>query len=77
MILSGITEKDGQKRACVRFEDGKRYAEGFIPDCKILSQSGFSPEEIQMLETYLKDNLADLKKQAAAIDPILSLIRNS
>lgn len=75
MILSGITEKDGKKRACVRFEDGKRYAEGYIPDCKINSQAGFSAEEIKMLEDYLTNNLADLKKQAASIDPILSILR--
>ncbi len=31
--LSGVVEKDGKKIAHVRFNRGKDFAEGYIPDC--------------------------------------------
>ncbi|MCR5215490.1 MAG: hypothetical protein K6C69_00920 [Lachnospiraceae bacterium] len=57
----------GDKYAFVNFEDGNRVAEGKIPDCKILSSSGFTPEEVSRLESYMEENLGILKKMAAGI----------
>ena len=45
MSVSPICVKDGNRYAFVNFADGKRTAEGKIPDCKIISNKGFSDEE--------------------------------
>lgn len=74
LTISCITEKDGMKKAHVRFDDGTRFAEGTIPDCVITNQKGFSEEEVIQLEDYLRANLTSLKKQAARIDPIANML---
>ena len=75
MLISGVIEKDGKKKACVRFEAGDVFAEGFVPDCKIEHQNGFTDEEIKKLEEYMQDNLETIKRKAAEVDPILSMVR--
>ncbi len=67
MSVSAVCVKDGEKYAFVSFNDGKRFAEGRIPDCKIVSSDGFEPEEVKMLELYMIGNLKQLKKMAASI----------
>ncbi|MCR5324475.1 MAG: hypothetical protein K6E85_14550 [Lachnospiraceae bacterium] len=74
MQVSGICRKDGQKYAFVTFADGKRTAEGKIPDCKIISQSGFEENEIGQLELFMKINLDKLKRKAASIDPLRAML---
>ena len=75
MLVSGVIEQDGEKKACVYFEDGARYAEGYIPDCKIVKSKDFSDEEIRELEEYLRENLLELEKTAAGINPISALMK--
>ena len=67
MSVSPVCVKDGQKCAYVTFEDGKRTAEGRIPDCKIIYSNGFTQGEVEQLESYLKRELTQLKKMAAGI----------
>lgn len=76
MSVSGICRKDGKKCAYVTFTDGKRTAEGVIPDCKITRSVGFSEEETGQLELYMKLNLDSLKKQAAGISPFRAMLRD-
>lgn len=62
---------DGKKYAYVSFSDTgdkSRFAEGKIPSCKIEKYEGFSEDEVKMLELYLKNNLAMLKKTAAGLN---------
>ena len=74
MEVSGICRKDGNKVAYVSFSDAKRHAEGIIPDCRILSQSGFDESEIGQLELFMKMNLANLKRKAALINPVRAMM---
>lgn len=67
MSVSPVLSKDGQRYAFVSFEDGERVAEGRIPDCKLMSNKGFSEEEAARLEEYMKEELAQLKRMAASI----------
>ncbi len=75
MLISGVSEKDGKKVAYVSFEDGKRIAEGIIPDCNIIRNDGFTDEEAEMLKEYLKDNLETIKREAAGINPIKAMMK--
>ncbi|MCM1263858.1 MAG: hypothetical protein NC313_14195 [Butyrivibrio sp.] len=68
MSVSPICTKDGSKYAFVSFTDGKRSAEGKIPDCKIISNDGFSDEEVEKLEYYMQQELPQIKKMAAGIN---------
>ena len=68
MSVSPICVKDGNRYAFVNFTDEKRAAEGKIPDCKIISNKGFSEEEIAKLEEYMQKELPKLKQMAAGID---------
>jgi hypothetical protein len=68
MSVSPICTKDGKKYAFVSFTDGKRTAEGRIPDCKITACDGFVEDEVIQLEDYMSRELPQLKKMAAGID---------
>lgn len=68
MSVSPICVKDGNRYAFVTFTDGKRQAEGKIPDCKIISNKGFSETEEKKLEEYMKKELPKLKQMAAGIN---------
>lgn len=68
MSVSPICVKDGKRYAFVNFTDGKRDAEGKIPDCKIISNKGFTEDEIVQLEDYMKKELPNLKQMAAGIN---------
>ena len=65
--VSPVCSKDGEKFAYVTFSEGNRSAEGKIPDCKIISSTGFDEGEVGMLEMYMKQNLLQRKKMAAGI----------
>ena len=75
MQVSPICHKDGEKKAFVTFSDSTRYAEGEIPKCVILSNDGFSKEEIMQLEDYMEKNLEMLKSMAASVNPIKALMK--
>lgn len=68
VICSGILKKDGKKIIYVRFERGKDYAEGSIPQAKITSQSGFQTEEIAQLERYLLEHEHEIVAQAKSVN---------
>lgn len=68
MSVSQVFAKNGERYAFVSFTDGEKNAEGKIPDCKIISGSGFGKEEIKQLEDYMERELARLKRMAAGID---------
>ena len=75
MTISGIVPKDGRKHIYVVFEDGKRKAEGVIPDCVITANKGFSEEEVKMLEFYLKHNQDEIRARAKEINAIKALMK--
>ncbi len=76
MMVSGVVDKNGEKVAFIRFEEEKRMAEGIIPACRITKNEGFTAEEVSQLEMYMKGNLAMLKKQAAGVNPIKSMMQD-
>ena len=67
MSVSPVCTKNDQQYAFVSFSDEKRTAEGKIPECKIISNQGFTEEEIIQLEDYMRRELRTLKKMAAGI----------
>ena len=71
MKVSSIThDKNGKPQVFVTFTDGKRIAEGRIPGCRILTQDGFSDEEVEALNLYMKKEKATILSIAKKIDPM-------
>ena len=68
---SFLTDRQGQRFVRVQFEregaHGTETAEGILPEGKIVRQEGYSEEEVQKLEEYLKANAADIMGQAKSI----------
>ncbi len=69
MLVSGCIVKDGRKIVRVCFLRGEACAEGVLPDGVIESSKGFTEEDTQMLERYMRQTRADIIKQAKEIDP--------
>ena len=73
-----VTGKDQKKIVRVKFErpatgavkgskDTVDFAEGLLPDCRIVSKEGFTQEEIEQLEMYMKANLEEIMSKAKII----------
>ena len=75
MSVSPICVKDGNRYAFVSFTDGTRSAEGKIPDCKVISNKGFSEAEVRQLEEYMQNELPKLKQMAAGINVLGALMK--
>lgn len=75
MNISGISTKDGKKVAYVLFEDDDRSAEAIVPECRVIACNGFSAEQVIQLEQYLRDNLDEIKKVAAGVNPVSALMK--
>lgn len=69
-----LHNKKGEKMVRVCFErkgeTGREYAEGVVPEGKIDASFGFSGEEIEKLEEYLKENSGDIMLKARKITGI-------
>jgi hypothetical protein len=70
MMVSCVVIKDYRKIVRVSFLRGRDYAEGILPDGMIEQARGFSDEEVQKLENYLRMNRKEILNQAKAIDPL-------
>ena len=69
MSVSPIThDKNDKPQVFVQFSDGDRSAEGRIPGAKILSNTGFSDDEVAALEEYMKREKATILSMAKKID---------
>ena len=75
MTVSGIVPKDGRKSVYVVFEDGKRKAEGYVPDCVITKNDGFEEDEVKMLELYMKQSQDQIREIAKTINPIKAFMK--
>ena len=76
MMVSGVTTaKDGSKVAYVYFSEGAKSAEIIIPDCKIIHNQGFSEQEIEEMNLYVRENLKTLKEEAVKINPLTALMK--
>lgn len=76
MTISGIVPKDGRKNIYVVFEDDNRKAEGSVPDCVIEKNTGFTEDEVSMLEMYMKQNLDMIREHAKLINPIKAFMKD-
>ena len=70
MLVSSVVVKDGRKIVRVSFLREKDYAEGILPDGMIEKAEGFTSQEVQKLENYMRANRKEILKQAKEVDPL-------
>ncbi len=70
MTYSAVVAKKGKPYISVRFERGRDIAEGSIPDCGITNSKGFSSEEVDHLENYMKAHKKEIIEGAKGISGI-------
>lgn len=68
---SGILSKGGKPCVSVRFERNQDFAEGMLPECKIVRSEGFTKEEKDQFESYLAENAKELLRKAKDISGIM------
>lgn len=75
MSVSSIVNKDGKREIYVLFTEGERNAEGRLSDFKMISSRGFTREENDMLEAYMrreKDRILQMAKSVNVMDAFLN-----
>lgn len=75
MSVSSIVSKDGKREIYVLFSEGNRSAEGRLSDYKMISNKGFTPEEADMLEAYMRretDRIVQMAKNINVMDAFLN-----
>lgn len=75
MSVSSIVSKDGKREIYVLFTEGDRNAEGRLSDYKMISSRGFTREENDMLEAYMrreKDRILQMAKSVNVMDAFLN-----
>lgn len=72
---SSVVVKDNKPMVSILFERGNDTAEGVIPACDIVKNSGFSKEEIEALENYMKEHKKEFIDNAKKISRLDYLMR--
>lgn len=72
MLVSAVVAKGDKKLVRVSFVRGNCCADGLLPDGVIEQSRGFTREEVEQLERYLRANRQDILKQAKSVNPLRS-----
>lgn len=73
MTYTSVVTKDNKPMISLKFERGNDSCEGSVPDCVITKNDGFSDEEVEGLEYYLRVNKKDIIEQAKSISGLLNI----
>ena len=72
---SSVVVKDNKPMISILFERGSDTAEGVIPACDITKSAGFSREEVEALENYMKEHKKEFIDNAKKISRLDYLMR--
>ena len=70
MSVSTMTRSKDSKAVYVLFEDGAKTAEFALPECRKVSNNGFSDEEISQLLDYVQNEQDSIYDVAKKINPM-------
>jgi len=74
MSVSTMTRSKDSKAVYVLFEDGAKTAEFALPECRKVSNNGFSDEEIAQLLDYVQNEQDSIYDVAKKINPMKSFL---
>ena len=69
-----MTRTKDDKAVYVLFEDGDKNAEISLPACKLISNRGFSDEEITQLTDYVRNEQDSIYALAKQINPMKAFL---
>lgn len=70
LTYSCILSRKKEKIIRITFEREGAYAEGVVPEGKIEKHQGFTKEEVEQLEQYLRQNKTEIFEKAKSITGI-------
>lgn len=73
MTYTSVVTKDNKPMISLRFERGSDVCEGVVPECVIKKNNGFSSEEVEALEQYLRMNKKEIIDQAKGISGLFNI----
>ncbi|MBE6014429.1 MAG: hypothetical protein E7241_03560 [Lachnospiraceae bacterium] len=66
----------GDKRVVyVQFTDGGKSSEFVLPECELVTNNGFGPEEVAQLLDYVKNQQDEIYRIAKEINPIKAFMK--
>lgn len=74
MSVSSMTRTDDKKGVYVLFTDGDKSAEFVVPGCKVISNKGFSDEDLKNLRDYVENEQDYIFSLAKNINPIKAFL---
>ena len=74
MSVSSMTHTKDSKAVYVLFEDAGKSAEITLPDVKLVSNRGFSEEEIGQLREYVVNEQDSIYELAKGINPMKAFL---
>lgn len=75
MSVSAINGKNEDRVVYVLFTDEEKSAELSLPGCKIISNKGFSEEELAQLKTYAENSEDYIFSLAKEINPMKAFMK--
>ena len=69
-----IRSKDG-KSIFVMFQDADRYLEISLPEYKVMSNQGFSEDEVTQIILYAKSEQDNITALAKGINPVKAMMK--
>lgn len=75
MSVSCMTRNKDEKAIYILFSDGQRNAEFAIPGCKLISNNGFTQDEINQLMDYINSEQDQIHKLSKEANPIRGMMR--
>ena len=74
MSVSCMTHTKESKAVYVMFQDGDKNAEIALPECRLVSNRGFSDEEISQLMDYASNEQDSIFELAKGINPMKAFL---
>ena len=75
MSVSSIVPVKGKKAAFVHFSDKEKAAEFVVPECRQVSNEGFTEEEMAQLLAYVTKEKDSIMAMAKKVDPLSKFMR--
>jgi len=74
MTYTSVLTKDNKPLISLCFERGRDICEGVVPECRIVKNDGFSIEEIDALEQYLRANKKQIIENSKSISGLFNIL---
>ena len=70
MSVSSMTRTKDSKAVYVMFSDNEKTAEFTLPGCRVVSNAGFTMEEIDQLKDYITNEQDSIYALAKQVNPM-------